>query len=53
MTKKFSLTKRVAKHGSQAIIVIPRSIEEKLKPGTIVKLEIAVIDEPTEGEVSS
>ncbi|MEK6918642.1 MAG: hypothetical protein AABW73_01250 [Nanoarchaeota archaeon] len=46
MTKKFSLTKRIAKHGSQSIIVIPRSIEGKLKPGTIVRLSIDIIDEP-------
>ncbi|MBS3074071.1 hypothetical protein J4447_01305 [Candidatus Pacearchaeota archaeon] len=50
-SKKFSLTKRIAKHGSQAIIVIPRFLENKLKPGTIVKLAIDVIDSPEEKEV--
>ncbi|MEI6850109.1 MAG: hypothetical protein WCK29_03645 [archaeon] len=42
--KKFSITKRIAKHGNQSIIVIPKIIEQSLKPGTIVSLEISVID---------
>lgn len=41
--KKFTITKKVAKHGSQSIIVIPRILEEMLKPGTIVELNINVI----------
>jgi hypothetical protein len=43
--KQFTLTKRIAKHGRQAIIVIPRLIEEHLKPGTIVELNIQIIGE--------
>ena len=46
--KQFVLTKRIAKHGSQSIIVIPRILEEYLKPGTIVKLTLDVVKE--EGE---
>lgn len=45
MTKQFTLVKRIAKHGSQAIIVIPKLIEEMLKHGTIVKLNIQIIGE--------
>jgi hypothetical protein len=41
--KQFTITKRIAKHGDQAIIVIPKLIEEHLKPGTIVELKIEVI----------
>ena len=37
------ITKKIAKHGSQAIIVIPRVLEEKLKPGTIAKITIDII----------
>lgn len=44
ISKKFNITKRIAKHGNQAIIVIPKIIENSLKPGTIVSLEINVID---------
>lgn len=43
--KQFTITKKIAKHGSQAIIVIPRILENKLKPGTIVELNIDVLEE--------
>lgn len=43
MTNQFTITKKIAKHGNQAIIVIPKLIEEHLKPGTIVELRIDVI----------
>ena len=42
---QFIITKRIAKHGSQAIIVIPRILEENLKPGTIAKITIEIIGE--------
>ena len=41
--KKYTITKRIAKHGSQAIIVIPKLLQEYLKPGTITKINIEVI----------
>jgi hypothetical protein len=44
--KSFTITKKVAKHGSQAIVVIPRLLETELKPGTIVKMTIDVIKKP-------
>ena len=47
--KKFTITKKVAKHGNQAIIVIPRILEEHLKPGTLVELEINVLEEVEDG----
>jgi len=40
----FVITNRIAKHGKQAIIVVPKILENKLKPGTIVKIEIEIID---------
>ena len=43
--RQFVITKRIAKHGSQAIIVIPRLLEAHLKPGTVAKLTIDVLDE--------
>jgi hypothetical protein len=42
--KEFIITKKIAKHGSQAIIVIPRVLETNLKPGTVVQIKINVID---------
>jgi len=43
--KQFIITKRIAKHGSQAIIVIPRILESELRPDTIVELKINIIRE--------
>ncbi len=42
--KQFIITKRIAKHGKQAILVIPRLLESELKPGTIVKVTMDVIE---------
>lgn len=47
-SKQFILTKKIAKHGSQAIIVIPRLLEKRLKPKTIVKLTIDILEEAEE-----
>jgi len=46
--KQFVITKRVAKHGSQAVIVVPRVLEKHLKPRTVVKLTIDVVEEVSE-----
>jgi hypothetical protein len=39
----FKIVKKVAKHGSQAIIVIPRALEADLCPGTIAEIRIEII----------
>ncbi len=46
--KQFVLTKKIAKHGTQSIIVIPRILESHLRPKTLVKLTIDVMEEPDE-----
>jgi len=46
--KSFTITKKIAKHGSQAIVVIPRLLESELKPGTIVKMTLDVLKEAGE-----
>ena len=45
MKDQIVITKKIAKHGNQAIIVVPRILEHKLKPKTIVKLTIDVLEE--------
>jgi hypothetical protein len=40
---EFTLTKVVAKHGKQGIIVLPKILESQLKPGTLVQLKITVL----------
>ena len=44
MISSFTITKRIAKHGSQAIIVIPKLLEEHLKPGTIVEINLQILE---------
>ena len=44
-TKQFTITKKIAKHGNQAIIVVPKILEEQLKPGTIAQVTIEVLEE--------
>ncbi|MBW2995881.1 hypothetical protein KY332_01135 [Candidatus Woesearchaeota archaeon] len=43
--KSFTITKKVAKHGSQAVIIVPRVLEDELKPGTVLKLTMDVLRE--------
>ncbi len=46
---KYVITKRIAKQGRQAVIVIPALLHEELKPGTVVKLSMEVIKEADHG----
>ena len=46
--KSFTITKKIAKHGSQSIIVIPRILESHLKPGTIAEITINVLENEPE-----
>ncbi len=41
--KSFTITKRVTKHGSQAIIVIPKILEDQIKPRTLAQVTIEII----------
>lgn len=43
--RKYIITKRIAKHGNQSIIVIPRILEDRLKPGTVAEVTINVIED--------
>ena len=42
--KKFTITKKIAKHGNQAIIVIPRVLESQLKPGMTCEISIDILE---------
>lgn len=46
MIKSFTITKKIAKHGNQSVIVIPSFLKEELKPRTIVEVKINVVKEP-------
>lgn len=43
--KQFTITKKIAKHGRQAIIVIPACLADQLRPGTLTELTIKIIEE--------
>ena len=46
--KSFSIRKKIAKHGCNSIIVIPKLLQNELKPRTIVDIEIKIIEEAME-----
>ena len=41
--KEYTIRKRIAKHGDNSIIVIPKLLREELNPGTIVELNIKIL----------
>lgn len=43
--KSYTITKRIAKHGKQAIIVIPRFLQNELRPKSIVEVTISMVKE--------
>jgi hypothetical protein len=43
--KSYTITKKISKHGKQAVIVIPQFLQEDLKPHTIVEVKINIIKE--------
>ena len=52
MTKIYTITKKISKHGNQSIIVLPSFLKEELKPKTIVELKITAIKE-TENDIQA
>ena len=45
MAKIFTITKKIARHGTQAVIVIPKFLQDELKPKTIVEVRITTLKE--------
>jgi hypothetical protein len=50
MEKEFTIRKKIAKHGENSIIVIPKLLREELKPSTIVEINIKVLEGAEENE---
>lgn len=40
---EYTLTKQIAKHGKQSIIVIPSVLAQELQPKTLVEIKIKVL----------
>ena len=47
--KSFTITKKIAKHGAQSVIVIPSFLRNELKPKTIVEIKINIVKEYEDG----
>ncbi|MBN1544172.1 hypothetical protein JW898_01785 [Candidatus Woesearchaeota archaeon] len=43
---RYIITKNIAKHGKNSIIVIPSVLKEELQPRTTVKVTIEVLKKP-------
>ena len=42
--RNFVITKRIAKHGKQAVIIVPTLLKDKIKPGDIVEVNLEIIE---------
>ena len=51
--KSYTITKKIAKHGVQNVIVIPNFLKDELKPKTIVEVRINIVKEVAENEWES
>jgi len=47
--KSYTITKRIAKHGKQAVIVIPTVLARHLEPQMLVSVTIEVLDDAVGG----
>jgi hypothetical protein len=45
MTHQFIITKRIAKHGGNATLIIPSDLKLLLKPGTLVQATLQIVEE--------
>ena len=43
MNKSFVITKKISKHGKQAVIIIPTILQDYLKPSTLVEIKIEIL----------
>ena len=44
MNKQVTITKKIAKHGKQNLIIIPSLIKDQLKTGTLVEVKIEILE---------
>jgi hypothetical protein len=41
---KYTITKKIAKHGRQAVIIVPALLQDRLCPGTLAEITIEVLE---------
>jgi len=49
-TQKFTITKRIAKHGRQAVVIVPSLLQEILFPGVLVEITFEIKNEVKGGK---
>jgi hypothetical protein len=42
MVEKYTITKKIAKHGRQAVVIIPSLLQEILFPGKLVQITFEI-----------
>ena len=42
---EFTITKKVAKQGNNSIIILPKVLQDKIKPNNLVELKIKILEE--------
>jgi hypothetical protein len=42
--KQFTITKKIAKHGKQSVIIIPALLQQQLSPGTLAEVTFKIIE---------
>lgn len=42
--KSYTITKKIAKHGRQAVIIIPTLLQDSLSPGKLVEIKIEILN---------
>lgn len=48
--KKITITKKIARHGKQAIIIVPKIFSLDLEPGTLVEIKITILRKNIQGD---
>ncbi len=43
--KEIIITKQIAKHGKQSVLIIPSFLRDKLKPKTVVRATISILED--------
>lgn len=41
---KFTITKKIAKHGNQAVIIVPTLLQDRLSPRTLAEITIEILE---------
>ena len=43
--KEYTITKKIAKHGKQIVIIIPSILQNKVRSGMLVEVKITILND--------